>query len=482
MICFVKEIPAFTGMSVAELIFLFLPPMDMKTGILAIYGIVLLVIAILSALQIKTPADYFIAGKKNGVFQITGSLLATILGGSAILGTANLAIDKSWAAAWYLLAASLGLWLLVPLVKKVSRLGKFTLTEMIGRFYGETARKSAAVIIPLAWTGVVAAQIVAAGKILFSIFELPYEYGVLVSGLVFIGYTLIGGQISILKTDLFQAFIILTGIVISALFLTRAEGIPASSLTGSFPFNQNFGPIDLLILILTFSSTFVVGPDIYSRVFCARDESTARNSVITVAAILVPFAFILTYLGVFAHTNLPPDELHGSAALIELIDHYLPGWAAGLMAAALLSAVLSSADTTLLSASIILSELVSKDIDNIKSLNYTRIFIVLTGVASILVSLKITSIIGMLLLALAVYSGAFIVPLAAALANLKVNQKMGMPAMITGGIVALTGKILTDMMGFSWGNWVIIGAFLVNFLLLKLRHKIKDKTTETISH
>jgi SSS family solute:Na+ symporter len=263
----------------------------------------------------------------------------------------------------------------------------------------------------------------------------------------------------------------LAGIAICALFLSKDPEIHIQPLTDSFPFNRAFGPFDLLILVLTFSSTFVVGPDIYSRVFCARDEGTARKSVIMVASVLIPFAFVLTYLGVIAGENLPADELQGSVALIELIDFYLPGWAVGLMAAALLSAMLSSADTTILSAAIILSELTKKDIDNRTSLNLTRIFIGLIGLVSMLIALKITSIIGMLLLALAVYSGAFIVPLIAALSNMKVNKKMGVPAMITGGAVALTGKILIDIFGFSWGNWVIIGAFLINFLLLKRRSR-----------
>ncbi len=438
----------------------------MKIIILAIYGTILLLIGLYSAFRIKAPVDYFIAGKRNGILQISGSLLATILGGSAILGTANLAMQQSWAAAWYLLAASAGLWLLLPLVRKVSRFGKFTLTDMIGRFYGETARKSASVIIPLAWTGIVAAQIIAASKILFSIFGLDYETGVLISGVVFIGYTLIGGQVSIIKTDFFQAIIILAGVVFSAVFLFLNHDTHTTTIASSFPFNQGFSPIDLLILFLTFSTTFIVGPDIYSRVFCAKDENTARKSIITVAGILIPFAFLLTYLGVFAHENLPASQLQGSVSLIELIDFYLPEWVVGLMAAALLSAVLSSADTTLLTASMMLSELFNADIDNRKSLNVTRILIVLTGIASMVIALKVTSIIGTLLLALSFYSGAFIIPLIAALANLRINKQMSIPAMITGGSVALSGKILISYYGYSWGNWVIILAFVINLLIL----------------
>lgn len=446
----------------------------MKITILIIYGLVLLIIGIYSALRIKTPVDYFIAGKRNGTLQISGSLLASILGGSAILGSINLAVTQSWASAWYLLSASAGLWLLLPLVKKVSRFGKFTLTDMIGRFYGDSSRKVASFIIPLAWTGIVAAQIIAASRIMYSLFGLSYNNGVLIAGIVFMAYTLIGGQISIIKTDFFQSFIILGGILISAFFLNRIHQVSVSALSESFPFNVNFKPVDLLILLLTFSSTFVVGPDIYSRVFCARDEKSARNSIIIVASILIPFAFLLTYLGVVAHENLPPEQLTGSVSLIELIDVYLPDWIVGLMAAALLSAVLSSADTTLLTASMILSELFKADIDNRKSLNTTRLLVVIIGAASILIALKITSIINTLLLALSFYSGAFIVPLILALAQVKTNKRMTIPAMIAGGLVALTGKILISYAGLNWGNWIIVAGFVLNFFLLRISEKRID--------
>lgn len=443
----------------------------MKITILALYGVALLLIGLFSALKIKNPVDYFVAGKRNGVLQISGSLLASILGGSAILGSVNLAIHQGWAAAWYLLSASLGLWLLLPLVGKVSKLGKFTLTDMLGRFYGQAARKMASVIIPLAWTGIVAAQIIAAAKILFSLFALPYADGVVISSVVFIGYTLIGGQVSILKTDFLQAIIILVGIACSSVFLAFVHNANTTPVSASFPFNPNFGPTDLLILFLTFSSTFVVGPDIYSRVFCARNEKTARLSIIIVAAILIPFAFIMTYLGVFAVENLSSEQLTHSVVLIDLIAQYLPEWVLGLMAAALLSAVLSSADTTLLTASMMLTELVYEDIDNRRSLRVTKLFIVLIGLASMLIALQITSIIGTLLLALSFYSGAFIVPIIAALAKLKVNKQMAIAAMLAGGFTALAGKILASNFGFAWANWLIVAAFAVNFALLRIPAK-----------
>jgi len=441
--------------------------------IIIIYGTILLAIGIYASLRIKTPNDYYLAGKKNGVLQISGSLAATILGGSAILGSVNLAMKEGWAASWYLLSASIGLWLLLPMVKKVNHLGKYTLTDMIGHFYGNTARKTASIIIPIAWTGIVSAQIIAASKILFSIFLLPYEYGVLISGTVFILYTLIGGQISILKTDFFQSIVIILGIVICAFFLIGSSDITVPPIFETFPFNVNFNFLDLIILLLTFSSTYVVGPDIYSRLFCAKNAKTARHSIIIVAVILIPFAFILTYLGIIAANNLPAETIKNSVALIELMKYYLSDWMVGIIATALLSAVLSSADTTLLTASIILSEFRSNDIDNKKSLKRTKIIIIVIGIISMLVSLKISSIIGMLLLALAFYSGAFIVPMLVSLTELRINKKMGVPAMIVGGIIALTGKLILSVGHLWWGNLIIIAAFIINFLLLKI-HFQKD--------
>ena len=449
----------------------------MQLTILLLYFGLMVGLGIYSWLKIKEPIDYFIAGKRSGFLQIAGSLLSTILGGSAVLGTVNLTKDMGWAAGWYILAASFGLWLLVPIVGKVNRLGKYTLTNLIGQFYGETARKVASIIIPLAWIGIVAAQVIASAKILFSFFNLPYESGVLLSGSVFIIYTLIGGQISIIKTDFFQSLIILMGVVLTAFFLWNTpEKVPAFS--SSFPFNSHFSGTDLFILILTFSSTFVVGPDIYSRVFCAKDEKTAKKSVKLVATILIPFAFVLAYIGVFAYSHLQHETAEGSAALIDVINYYLPDWISGIMAAVLLSAVLSSADTTLLTSSMILSELIQPDINNSRSLKNTRYFIVVSGIVSIILALKVTSIIGTLLLALAFYSGAFIIPILAALINLKVNKRLSILAMATGGLIALAGKITDGYLDGSYGNWMIISAFVFNALILFFPERNKRRARQ----
>ena len=445
----------------------------MKLLILIVYALVLFVLGIYSFLKVKTPTDYFLAGKKPGVWQISGSLLATILGGSAILGTIGLSAIQSWASAWYILAASLGLCGLLPIVNKVYSKGKFTLPELIGQYYGESARKVTSLIIPVAWLGVVAAQIIAGAQILVSFFSMNYSTGVLLTGIVFIVYTYIGGQVSVMKTDLFQSFFILGGVILTAVMIPadRLAGLPR--FTTVFPFNGSFSPLDLLILILTFSSTFVVGPDIYSRVFCAKDSKTAFRSVLVVAAILIPFGFVLSYVGLYAAMYHSGAE--NSSNLVNLANSILPEWATGIMVAALISAVLSTAATTLLTASMILSELFHKDIDNLKSFRQTKLLIIVVGALSMIISMKITSIVSSLLLALSFYSGAFIIPMAAALFNLPYNKKLGIPAMLSGGVLALTGKLLITFKHPEIGQYILILGFVVNAAMIFTPMKYTNK-------
>ncbi|MFW5755776.1 MAG: sodium:solute symporter family transporter, partial [Tangfeifania sp.] len=173
--------------------------------IIIIYFILILLIGVWSAFKIKSPSDYYVAGQKAGWLPVSGSLLATILGGSAILGTIELSQSTGWPALWFLFCAALGLFVLTPLAKYVRRFGKYTLPELLGHFFGRRAEFISSVIIPVAWLGIVAAQIIAAAKIIAGLDVISYSQSAIVSGTVFILYTLIGGQMSILKTDTLQS-------------------------------------------------------------------------------------------------------------------------------------------------------------------------------------------------------------------------------------------------------------------------------------
>ena len=148
--------------------------------ILIVYLAGMIAIGIYAWFRIRNASDYYISGKKGTWWQISGSLFATIIGGSAILGTIELSQKAGWAAIWFPGSAVTGLVILAFIARKVSRLGHYTLPEMIGLFYGSKAEKTASMIIPAAWLGVIAVQIIAGAKTLASLNLMSYQTGAVV--------------------------------------------------------------------------------------------------------------------------------------------------------------------------------------------------------------------------------------------------------------------------------------------------------------
>lgn len=433
---------------------------------LLLYLLILIVIAYRSYRKAGNHLDFFIAHKKGNFRSISGSLVATILGGSAVIGAVDAGKQLGWAIMWYMLAAAIGLFALLPLVKRVSKLGRFTLPDLLEDLYGKQSKNVASFIIPVAWIGIVAAQVIAAAKILQSFTGINYETGVIISGVVFVSYTMVGGQVSVLKTDFFQAILILIGLALLSYFSISTISLPKlSSFELSMPFNAHFSPVDLVVLLFTYASTFTAGPDIFSRIFCAESEQTAKKAVLTTAAILIPVSILIGIIGVASATYL--DQVNG-AAIIELSKAILPAWSIPIVVLALLSSVLSSADTTLLSSSIIVTDRILKSNFSAKTINTTRLIIGISGLMAVIIALNFTSVIGMLLVALTIYSGAFIVPILVGLTGLKVKPIYTSVAIIFGGTIALVGKILTFTSFSNWSDAIIILAFFLNGIILFL--------------
>lgn len=429
---------------------------------LNLYFLGILAIGYNSFKKIKDSSHFFIANKEAGVFQVTGSLLATVLGSSAILGNVAATYSIGWAGIWLLFCAAFGLFALLPLLKKFEKFKGYNLPELLGSFYGDEVRILSSFIISIAWIGIVAAQIMGAAQIMEIISNFSYFQSVIISGVVFIIYTILGGQLSIIKTDCFQLIFILLGIVLCFLFLPNIE----TTYVVPQLINEKFSYIDLLILVLTYSSTFLVGPDIYSRIFCAKDSTVAKKSIIISIIILIPLAFILTRIGIFA-AGAYPNLTNGQSPLLHVAANTLPKPISLLLYFGLLSAIISTADTCLLTGSSIFTEIFTKNLKNIRSIKLTRVFIGVFGLFSILVALKLKFILSSLLLALSVYSGALIIPCFAGILGYRFKKFYVLSAIIMGGAIALFGKIY----GGNHSNYILILAFCINAIILTIGRK-----------
>ena len=441
---------------------------------LIIYLVFLIAIAVRSARRVRDIPDFFVARKRASAKAVAGSLVATILGGSAVIGAVDSGARLGGAASWFMLVGALGLLALIPFAGRAYSHGKYALPDLVENLYGKGPRLVASLVIPIAWTGIVAAQIIAAAKLLMTFTLLSYTAAAVIAATVFTGYTLAGGQISILRTDFLQACLIILGLLLVAGFalfggIPGAEARPLSEIlqqAPSFPFNANFTPLDLFLLILTYGTTYTAGPDIFSRMFCAKDTATAKKAVAMAAATLVPVAFVIGFLAVY---GVGLENVQG-ARITSIASQVLPAPLIPLIALALLSVVLSSADTTLLSSSVIICRLFR--LGEGGRISRARLVILLNGVVALLLALVFTDIIGTLLLALAVYAGAFTVPILWGLLGLRAKPKFVAAAIVAGGALALAGKLCpAGMLGSHTGDILMISAFAVNAAILALGRK-----------
>ncbi len=438
--------------------------------IIAVYFAGMIAIGLVSRRKARGADDFFVAGRKGSSLFITGSLLATIVGGSATVGMAGLGFTQGLTGAWWLLVGSIGLVVLgLFFAKKVRKFALYTLPELVKEQYDARVALAASILIVVAWIGIVAGQIVAAGKIM-SVLGIgsPLLWMVLFT-VVFVAYAVLGGQHAIIRTDTLQAVLIFAGIFGGlALLLSHLGGL--SGLKGSlspeqfaFPVSSQFGGYELIALLLLVGLTYVVGPDMYSRLFCARDGKVARASAFWTALLIIPFAFGITLIGMGASVLFP--QIAPEQAFPTVIKEVLPPFLGGIVLAALLCAVMSSADTCLLSASTILTVDILKplrpSLSQEKILPLSRWGIVVLGLGSLALAVTLKGVISALLFAYTVYTCGLILPVIAGFykSRLKVTPVGALVAIVGGGSAALISRLF-DI------KYLDLGALLISALLL----------------
>lgn len=403
-------------------------------------------------LRHQSSESYWVAGRAGGTGAITASLVATVFGASSTLGIIGLGYSRGLTAAWWSLTGGFAL---IPfglfLAARVRDQGVYTLPDILKRAYGDRVAVPAGVVIAISWCGVIAAQMIAGGRLLGGIFPLSFQQSVALVAVVFVLYTFWGGQVSVIRTDLWQLLLFVGSLlVLLTLLLVSYENgafswteIPANHWR--FPVSPSFGWYDVLIFYpLVLGLPYLVGPDIYSRVLCARDSRVARRSALWAASVVVPVSVLLALMGLLLGGAFP--DLTPEAALPTAISHLVPVGAQGLIIAGFLGAIMSSADTTLMSAATILSVNVIGPFGGLskqKQWKLTRVALVAVGAAAWLLAGFQQGIIASLILAFTVLIGGVAVPTLASLfpGQLKVTPNGAMWAVGSGGALAVLAQI-----------------------------------------
>ena len=438
--------------------------------IIILYFAAIVIIGLYNRKKTQSIDEFIVAGRKGSTLFITGSLLATIVGGSATIGLSGMAFRQGLTGSWWLLAGTAGLVVLgFFFAKKVRNYALYTIPELIEKQYDSRVALAGSILVVVSWVGIIAGQIVAAGKIMSVLGIGTPLVWMLIFSFVFITYTIFGGQRAIIRTDTVQVSIIFIGVLVSLGFvISKVGGFDGlrESLTAdkfAFPLSSEFNAYDLIKLLLLVGLTYVVGPDMYSRLFCARDGNVARKSTFYAAGLLVPFAFAIALIGMGAAVLFP--DIASEQAFPTIIKEVLPSFMGGIVLAALLCAVMSSADTCLLSAGTILTVDIIKKFKTNPGENSTlalsRWMILIVGIASMALAWKLGGVISSLLFAYTVYSAGLIMPVIFGFykSKLKVTSNGALAAMLCGGTSAIISKI-ADI------KYLDLGSLFIGILVL----------------
>lgn len=449
----------------------------MNTGIAVVvvaYILVMFVIAAWLKKRVKDDADYLLAGRKMGPMLIAVMLLAINFGGAFVLGTSQDAYSVGFAAISFAIGISVGLVFLALFVARRARGSKFvTVPDILEyRFSSQPVRLMASALSIIALTGILAAQIGAVASSL-TVLGLPLQLGAVIGTAVIIAFTVMSGMWGVAVTDFIQFLVIVIGLVLVALISVNAAG-GLGAIGDSFaargvdnPFNPlSQGWSFFLGAALPVVIHKQVGQDVMQRVFSARSATTASIGAGVAGVLTLLFAVFPALAGMATRVLVP--ELDPSIGVMPtLIDTVLPFWAAGILIAAIISAVVSTANALLLAAvSNISTDFLLRftTIGNSpdRQLRWSRIVTLLLGVFGLVVSLLVPGIIQVLVLAFTMYGSGVFVSFMFGLFTSFGGRRASFTSMVAGAGVGLLNVVGLVTFGPMPG---IAGAIAVSLVL-----------------
>ena len=388
---------------------------------IVLYLSVTVVIGIRFSKNNSNTNDFYLGGRKMGPIVTAMSAEASDMSSWLLMGLPGVAyLSGICDAAWTAIGLGIGTWLNWFFVSKrlrrySSNLCSITVPDFLSKRYHDKRNiitGIAALIIIIFFVPYTASGFAACGKLFNSLFGVPYMTAMVVSALVIITYTILGGFRAVCTTDLLQSIVMSIALITIVVYgISSAGGIDAvaanaSALPGYISLNATYdvannssSPYGFLSIISTIAwgLGYFGMPHILVRFMSIEDENKLTLSR-RIASIWVVFAMaVAIFIGVIglamsksgAMVSLADSETVIIAIANILSQHgLLTALLAGVILAGILAATMSTADSQLLAASSGFSENLLKDFFGVKisekqSILVARITVVVISIISV---------------------------------------------------------------------------------------------------
>lgn len=336
---------------------------------LLVYKATLVGIGVWASRRTRDDSDFYLGGRKLGPWVAALSASASSSSAWTLLGVSGAAYAWGLSALWLFPATLSGflinwIWVAPRLMRMSRERESLTLTEFLAgdpadRLYPAILRASAVAIL-VSFMFYVASQFQAAGHAFATSFGLSATASILIGAAIILLYTLLGGFWAVSVTDMLQGLLMVGAAVSLPLIALVAVGGPADlvsglrsvSTTGQLSFTGLYpGALGLAFVLgtLGIGLGYPGQPHVVNRFMALRDlESMRRGRIIAIgwATLIYSGMLLLGLCGRVLWQTIPDGE----QIFFEAANRILSPVVAGVMVAAVLSAIMSTADSQLLVA------------------------------------------------------------------------------------------------------------------------------------
>lgn len=340
------------------------------------YFVALIAIGVAASRRIHGVSDYYVGGKRLGRWLVMFSANTTGESAWLLLGLTGLGAAFGLKALWVVVGEVTGValawfWLAPRFKRATDECAALTVPDYLasrfstGRFVrlGGTVRTVAALTLTVFVTIYVSAQIDATGKTFDKFLGWDYYVGVAVGFGIVTLYTLSGGFVAVVWSDLFQGLLILVGLVTVPVaawmaLSPSAEALPVGMTSLWGPEGASLGTLLSIVALMAIGLGFTGVPQVFVRFIAIRSvDEIRRGRWLAVAFTLITdTGAVLT--GVFGRWLLAPSNAEATALLGPggenvlplVVQELFPAVIVGFFIAVILAAIMSTIDSLLVVA------------------------------------------------------------------------------------------------------------------------------------
>ena len=376
-----------------------------------IYLVVVLVVGLLTFRLNKTLEDFVIAGRKLGPWVVAISERASGESAWLLIGLPGLALVSGYNAIWPAIGCTWGIFFSWVFISRKLRansetFGALTLPDFFEARYEDKTRLlrvTATLIIVFFFTFYVAAQFLAAGKVLNVTFQITPFWGMVIGACIILFYTIMGGFFAVAWTDLFQGMV-----MVFTLVLLPFLGI---YLLGGFgAFTQKIADINVGFLSVgggeqgwammkTVLGGLAIGlgymgqPHLLARFFSIRKTDELRKGTLIATSWAILAFWGAVFIGLVGLAMYGTEQLADQEQIMPFMaTNLLPAWLAGIAISGAIAAMMSTADSQLLVTTSAISEdiyhqMIRKNAPQAKLVLLSRMAAVVVGIVAFVLAL-----------------------------------------------------------------------------------------------